>query len=312
MAREFLRLTQETAFNVFPTTPGVGSQLIVSLPQSNSFTMQPKVDPYMIRSAGFNNRRVMTGSFTADLPGNIMTYIRPNQAAYLFGLASNLTGGNCLDLASFTADNAWMLEDGSCSPEYRRFTGCKCNLSFQLTNTGQGSLMLATMAIMAAGATPLTGSGSISVTDFPTPAAGDYPDNTRPYSFFDCAGGLTIGGARTDFMSLGFDFGNILKSFRGETKYPSRISWRGRDPKLTVKCLYKTLADRINYEAVTPVTVSVTFTEGPNSVALNLHGVNVISNIEDDRPIDDFFVQTLTIENLIDTTAGTDLTVTVA
>ena len=284
----------------------------MSLPQNNSFTERPKPGMYQIRSAGFNNRRVLTGTFTSELAGNLMTFVRPNQAAFLFNLAAGLSSGNCSDLPSFTADHGIVEEDSGCTASYRRYTGNKCNLAFSLTNTDQGSLMLATLALMGTGATPLTGSGSISATDFPIPAATDYPDNTRPYSFFDCVGGLTIGANRTDFSSLGFDFGNKLQEYRGETQYPGKISWRGRDPKLTVKVLYKSLQDRISYEAVTPVTVSVTFTDGAHSIALNLHGVNVFSSVEDDLPLDGFFEQTLSIENLVDSTAGTDLTVTIS
>jgi hypothetical protein len=306
--REFVRITQEATYNVFNTSPTTGQQVLISLPRDNSQTVRKTIDMIPIRSAGSNNRRVLPISNTYRVGGKLMTYVRPAQTGLLATLLSGLSSGNCPNLPTFTLDHGFYLEGGGCTVELRRYLGCMADGTLTASNTAEGTMMMADLTIIGTSAAIITG------TDFPTPAETDLTaiDNVAPYAFQDCAGALTIGSARTDFTSWSFAFGNKIIPFLGENATINYLTWRSRDPSVSIDNLYKSAADRIAYEALTPQAVSFTFTEGSHSVAFNLGGNNIFDPPQDDLKIGDgYFMQQLTLQNYIDPATGLDFTVTV-
>jgi len=314
--REFLRITQEAVYGTFNTPTATTSpyttsapQALISLPADNSFTVRKSINRLDLRSQGAYGRRVKPISRTYDVGGKLMTRVRPSQAGLIATLLGGLSTGNCPDLPSFTCDHGFMLEDGLCSPEITRYAGCKADGTLAVANTTDGMMMMADLTITAQSAALIT------VTDFPVPSAVALMsvDNETPFAFQDCLGALTIGGARTDFSSISFNFGNKIIPYRGETATISRLTWRSRDPSVTIANLYKSIQDRQDYENVTPKVVSFTFTEGASSVAFNLGAANLFDAPQDDLKLaDGYFMQTITLQNFIDRTTGTDFTVTVA
>jgi len=306
--REFLRITQEAVYGTFNASPTTGEQVLISLPQDNSFTVRKKINSMAIRSAGANNRRVKMISRTFDVGGKLMTYVRPSQAALLATLLGGLTTGDCPTLPSFTCDHGFMLEDGSCTPFITRYTGCMADGVLTASNTGEGTNMKADLTIIGQLATVIT------TTIFPVPVATDLTaiDNEVPYAFQDCTGALIVGGGRTDFNSISFNFGNKILPYRGETAQISRLNWRSRDPSVTIDNLYKSKQDRLDYEAITPKAVSFTFTEGGHSIAFALGANNYFDEPQDDLKVGDgWFMQSITLQNFIDPATGIDLAITV-
>jgi hypothetical protein len=308
--RQAIRITPEATFGVFNSGATSGQQAVVPLNVDNAFSLRPKPNMAPLRSQGTSNRVATMYGFTADATGALQCYVRPSQAAIILPLLGTLAGTTCLELGSFTIDEI-VIPETACAFVYRRYTGCKATGSFRMDNTPTGCLMALQMQVTACGVTPFTGTGSITSSDFPTPTLSAAELET-PYAFEQAAGNVTVGGARTDFTSLGFDFGNVLLPFRGETMYPSRIFWRGRNPVFTMANLYKSQADRVAYEAITPQTVSFSFVSGSHSVAFNLFSGNYYTEIAEDIPVGGILMQTLTLANCIDPTALNDFSMTIA
>lgn len=306
--REFLRLTKETTYGVFPTSPAAGTQMLVSLPSDNSFTVRKMIDPIDMRSAGADNRRVKRIVKTYKVGGGLKTLVRPSQATLLGSLATGITGGNCKTLPSFTCDHGFYLENSGCTVELRRYMGCMMDLTLTASNTAEGTLMMADATIIGQSASIITG------TDFPTPADTDLGaiDNEAPYAFQDCTGALTIGSVRTLYSSWSFHFGNKLITYPGEGPTIGLLAWRSRDPSVTISNLYTSPQDRIDYEAAAAKAVSFTFTEGTASLAFALGAANYFDAPKDDLKVGDgFFMQEITLQNFVDPATGTDFTLTV-
>jgi hypothetical protein len=307
--REFLRLTQEAVFGTFNASPSAGQQIFISLPSDNAFTVRRTMDPAWVRSQGVSGRRIKKIARTHDVGGKLTTLVRPSQAALLATLAAGVTSGNCGNLVSFTADHGVYLEDGSCTAALFRYLGCKiADATFAVTNTGEGVNMMADLTIIGKTTAAITGS------DLATPDVDDLTalDNETPYAFQDCAGALSIGSARTDFTSVSIHLANKLAPFRGETAAISKLDYRSRDIEVTIANLYKSKQDRTDYEAITAKTLSITFTEGAFSMAFDFGANNFFDAPQDDLKLaDGHFMQTVTLQNLVDPATGLDLTITV-
>lgn len=308
--REFLRITQEATYGTFNASPTTGQQVLISLPSDNAFTVRRTNNETYIRSQGTYGRRIKKISRTHDVGGKLMTHVRPTQAALLASLLAGLTSGNCPNLKSFSAEHGIFLEDGSCTAEITRYTGCKmADGTLTVNNTPDGFSMMADLTIVGQDAAYITS------TDLPTPAPADLTalDNETPYAFQDCVGALIIGGSRTDFTSIQINFGNKLSPFRGETATISRLDWRSRDASITVANLYKSKQDRVDYENVTAKAVSVAFTEGGSSLTFDFGANNFFDAPQDDLKLaDGHFMQTVTLQNLVDPATGSDIVITVA
>jgi hypothetical protein len=303
MPREILRITPEVTYNQYNSG---GTPIYIDLPQSDAQTVRVTQNQWITRAASSDNLRTLLGATTYDVTGKLMCYCRPQQAAVLIGYLCALTGTNCPTLPSFTMDHAIFIENGSCTPEYTRYTGCMASGGFKLDNTPQGSLMMLNLDIY--GASYATG---ISWT---TPAYSAYDYAQAPFFFEDLASGLTIAGTgRVNFESFEFNSGNNIKGFRGETANVTQRRLFGRDPSVTIKNLYQSVADRTAYNASTETALEAIFTDAAgHTLTFQFGNANYFSAILDNLNIDDFHRQTITLQNLMDPATGTDFTATYA
>ncbi len=307
-AHEFLRLTQETAYNVFNTSPATGQQIFVSLPQDNSCTVRKAMNIEELVSAGYGGRKVVRLGRSYTVGGKVMTKLRPSQTQLLIGLLVNLTTGNCPDLASFSLDHGFFLDDGNCSPLITRYTGCKMSgtLSGSAGNAESVSVDL-----------DVIGSQALIITDgsVTAPAASAVPEFETPFGFEDSAGLITWGtgtgfGVRTKYTSFSLSIANNLVPYRAETPYASNVDWKGREVSLTIANRYKAPQDRIDYEAIAARAASFGLSYNGNVLAFNMGGNNYIDAPQDDLKMGSSYVQTITIKCYIDHTSGTDITAT--
>ena len=187
-----------------------------------------------------------------------------------------------------------MLEN-ACTFYYARYLGCKFSGGFSLDNSGNnGSIMMMNMDVMA---------GQVTYgTSYTTPPYNDYYYSSPPWQFQQAAGGLTIAGSsRTNFSSLAWDSGNIIKQFRGETAYATFTSYRGRDPKVTISDLYVAATDRTAYNASTETALSITFTSAAaDTLVFAMGNANYYTSVNDKLSIGDFHYQTFVLENFLD------------
>lgn len=308
MGLQAVRITQEVAYNTYPSSPATGTFTDIFLPVDDAMSVRPTPQFWQINDASQGNRPIRRNVGRTNITGTLQTYLFPSQAGLLMGLATTLTGtAPCLDLNSFTIDHA-IFRDGNCAVDYRRYTGCKFgNVTLTADNTDQGCLLMFKGDVIAS--TPRV----ITVTDFPTPALSAYPADD-PFLFYQTSSHFTIGTVRTNYQSLSLSVANVLKSFMDESIYVSSVDWFGRTTNLSAKLKYKAFTDRSNYEIGTKQAASVKFDNGTHSVLFDLGGQAIFDAVSDSLPLADYFTQSISMTSLVDPSLGTptDLTVTVA
>lgn len=298
MAREFLRWTPETTWGTYASA---NAHVIIQLDQDNAFTMRPAPVPWMIRSAGGFNRRVQTGSAKTAVTGGLNILCYGSQMSTLMP-AIVATSGNVL--GSATIDHCIVMDDPSSTKVYRRYLGVMVNqASFAAAEANQ--LMRLTLQLTAK--QPAT----ITATDFPEPAAADYPYDA-PYVFEHASGAFTLATSRPEFEEFNLTIKNILDGRFMASQYLTRLKYCGRDVDFTTRFPYITAVDRTDYEAVTAIAASITFTNGDYSMAFDFNSNDYIMKVGDDLGMNKVFLQGIDGSCFFDSTAGTpnDLTVT--
>jgi hypothetical protein len=307
-AREYAKITTETAFGVFPTTPPATVQAVLHLPQGNSQGVRGKPVHFTERSAGGSNRRVLMGSQQIKIGGKVSTKFFPSQGKILIPPAITLSGSP-FDLGSFSLEHGIALDDGS-STILTRYLGCKvADFTLKASNSAAGTVTQIDYGLIAQSKMAPT---SVQFAEPVYGTAPTYPAD-NPFLFQQTKGLLTIGGVRTSYSELTLHVQNKLRAPFDENQYVSSIRWSGRDVSMTAKLRYLSLQDRIDFEAVTKKTASLAFTDGTNTGTFAMNTVNFITDMSDDLPFDgEGYYQMLTIENFFDPTAGTvnDITYT--
>ncbi len=307
MPREFLHVTKEATAGTFDTLAAAADKFPIRLDRANAFNALDKPINWNIRDAAGSNRPIQTGNEQVASTGTLSTILYPTQQAVLVGWACNIVG-DPLEQGTVTFDHVRMLEDPANTIVYRRYVGCKCQ-TFKLaaTNSGDGVVVRTDYTFMHMGESVIT------VADRATPALSTYP-SIKPYVFQDLAGNLILGGARTNFASAEINVNNIVFPFFDESRYPSRLSWRGRDVSASIKFRMKDQTDRTAMLAASAQTMEILFDSGVTPAAYSLkfdfHDSVRTLTVEEDRPLDAGFYQTVGATGYLDLTAGTDLAVT--
>jgi hypothetical protein len=299
MARQYLRFTPETTWGTYNSS---GTATIIQLDQNNAFTMRPAPINWTIRSAGGFNRRVQRGTAKTSVAGILNTLCYGSQMAafapWLFASSSNV-------LESVTIDHAIVMDDTGSTTVYRRYLGVMVN-QVQITSGEADQLMR--MQIQMTGKQPAV----ITSTDFPEPLASAYP-NDAPYVFEMVSGGFTLGTSRLELEEFNLTVNNHLDPRFMASQYLTRLKYCGRDVDFDVRFPYITTVDRTDFEAQSPVTGLVVFTNGSHSMTFTLDTQNYIAQCNDDLALDKVHLQTLHVEDFFDASASpaTDLTVAV-
>jgi uncharacterized membrane protein YeaQ/YmgE (transglycosylase-associated protein family) len=298
---EVVRLTKETTYGTYASA---NPHQDIFLPVGNAMTVRVKPSFWRITDASRGNRNVRANVARKPVNGTLQTYLFPSQAAWFMDMATGLVGSDpCYDLPSFTIDHA-LYADG-CLAVYKRYLGCKIGqFTLSADQTDQGCLVSVNAQIVGSTVAAITS------TDLPAQALTAYPSED-PYLFFGLAGNLTVNTSRTDFQNVNLTVSNVTKAFMGEQQFSQKVRYFGRTVTFASKFLYKATTDRTAYEAGTKQAVSFSFTDGTNTLAIDLKGKNNIEGVEDDIPLDDFAMQSINLLALVDPTAGTDLSYTV-
>jgi hypothetical protein len=306
MGLQLCRMTKETSFGVFNSA---GAHNDIFLPMGDAMTV--RVDPQMwsIRDAGQGNRLIRMSVGRKNVGGALSTYLFPTQTAFMLDLSSGLTGSApCFDLPSFTLDHI-IYKDETCGIVGTRYLGCKfAEVAISCDDSDQGCLTMFKGAIIGSTAVAIT------LTDFPNPALSAYPADD-PYQLYHTAentGSLVIGGARTNYKSLSVGIKNVLKPFGGEQRFASKVGYFGRNIDFSATLLYKGNTDRADYEAGTKKAVAVTWDNGTHTAILDLGSKVALTAVTDAFPLDDYYMQTVSGQALVDPalSPATDLTVT--
>jgi hypothetical protein len=302
MARQYLRWNPEVTWGTF-NTAGAATAPIIQLDQNNAFTMRPSPVSWSIRSASGFARRVQTGSSKTSVQGGLNMLCYGSQmvalAPAIFASSSNVLG-------SFTLDHAIVMDDTAGTTVYRRYLGCMVS---QASFTSGEANQLMRMALQIIAKQPAT----ITVTDFAEPAVSAYPWDA-PYVFEMLSGAVTIGSARVELEEFNITIKNQLDPRFMASNFLTRLKYCGRDVDWSVRFPYITTVDRANYEAVTAIAGSVTYTNGAHALGFNFNSNNFEVKCDDDLALDKVHLESIDGACYFDHTAGTpnDLTVTVS
>ena len=160
----------------------------------------------------------------------------------------------------------------------------------------------------------MDGTTDPSATVFPAPAETDYP--TGPYTFKQTAGQLSLGGStRTQYDNLSINVTNAMDGHWFENTTLSVLQFCGRSSTLDVNLFLKsTPDDRSAYEAITTQAASLVFENGVTgqNCTLQFNGQNTITKLPFDLPLNQLYMQPLTLKNRFDPSAADDIAVSFA
>jgi hypothetical protein len=324
-AREFLWIVQESALNtpvgspvVYPTSSFNSGY--VRLIDGNSFSMYAKP---VIEEIPYGGGYAVTAEAVSDhyeCKGQLKTKLYPGIAPFLLGWAFTRNDGTnpwitsepIGDLASCSVYHAVRRSDGT----YRRkvFSGCKV-AGARIEVSRQSTTAMLTLDLQACKS---AGNAMDSTSDpnssvFPAPTEAEYP--TAPYTFKMTAGGLTIASGRTEYEDLAIAVQNALDGRWFEQSYLQVNQFCGRASTLdTTLYLKASPDDRSTFEAITTQSVSIVFTNGVTgqNLTIQFNGQNTITDLPYDLPLNQAFMQKLSLKNRFDATAGQDLSISFA
>jgi len=321
MSREFLYLVQESAYKTPVATPIVyptasANAFYIRLDGANTFTMRPRpvmvavpygggvaIDAFRVSDKIECKGRLVTKLYAGALSQFLLQW--GGQQINTAQTSPWTTTEPAGDLASVSCYHAITRSDGSI--KRRVYLGCKVD-GWDVEVSEDSTI--ATLALDISGSTPqgnqFDSSTDPSATTFPAPTDPQLP--TNPYVFIHASGGLTIGSARTQFQSLKLASKNVIARRFWANRFVSLMRWVGRSTTLEAVNFYApTPDDRTSYEGLTTETTSLALSNGTHSVTFNMNTASVISQFEDQLPLNDLYTQTMTITNQWDSTAGSDL-----
>ncbi len=299
-AREYLRLTPEAVPGTFDgSTVGVAGQVIIDVDNAQSYTVRKTPITQTIRTAGAFNRRLTTFSKKFSVNGNLTWMVRGSQAALL--AAWCVPTANILK--SYTIDHALVEEDSGLTHIYSRHLGMYVGQA-QFTASESDQWFKAALSLVGMNV------ATITAADFSEPAVTDYPTDAF-LTFENASAGLTLHAVqRADLDSFSCTIKNIL-----DTKYfvaanPQKIKWCGDEIDFVAKISYSVNVPRTDFEAVTGIAAAITFDNSTHTLVFNMHANNVYKTVNDSLDMSKVFVQEVTLENHLDTSAATAFSLT--
>ncbi len=303
-AQQWVRLTEETTYGVYPTSPTDASPLYTSIVQwirlqdGNAFTMDPQPLTQEVRTADARNKVAYRTAQRQALRAKLRVNCPADQICMLIGWATNLSGTDGDVLKSITID--WM--DGY---EKRRGLGMVIE-SLSLSCDNEKDFLVADIEFV----------GKKIDSSAPTlvePALTKFPVG-RPYCIQDCAGLVTAPTTVTGYKSLSVSIKNRLFAPFNEDQYIQGCVYRGREVNWSIALLQSAAVLRAAHEAQTKIaTCQVQFSQtspAVHSLLLDFKSSNYITKRAVDRTFDGSIYENLDVVASNDATAGTDLAIT--
>jgi hypothetical protein len=322
-AREFLWIVKESALNTLMASPVAGTDSIyIRLVDGNSFSM---VAEPVIEEIPYGGGLAVTAEAISDhyaCKGSLKTKLYPSQAPFLLAAAiTRINTGQTApwtttepagDLASFSVYHAVRRADGT----YKRhlYSGCKvAGWKIEVSRGGTTAMLTLDLQACKSAGNSMDSTSDPDATAFPAPAETDYP--TGPYTFANTAGGMTIATVRTQYEDLAIAGQNVLDGRWFETAHLSINQFCGRSTTLdTTLYLKATPDDRAAYEAITAKAASVVLASAVTgeTTTIQFNGQNRIKSLPYDLPLNQAFMQKLSLKNLFDPSATGDVSVSFA
>lgn len=295
MPREFLRVTPETTPGVFNAA---GVHTLIDIDQPNAYTLRPKPVVIVIRTAGGNNLRGFQVAKKMALGGTFNWLLHGSQGAvFIDWCCASKTGV----AKTYTVDYAVQMEDSGATKVYSRTLGVYVQQA-QLTAGEANQVLRANLTLLGTNVAPIT------TTDFPTPVPADYA--TDPVlTFEDASAGLVLGGTtHLDIETFDLTIKNMIDVRYFVGKYPILLRYCGRDVDWTSRMSYGTTVPRTALEAQTPVSATITFSNGAHTLTFNMNSNNIYTDVKDQIDMNKIFLQELNLSSFVDSVAGEEMT----
>lgn len=327
IAREFLQITQETAYKVPNASPVLNTnRRVIRLDTDNSFTMRATpVTEDVIRGGGdavpaysVSDQIALTGKLSLKLTYKDAKILLP-------WCCTRINAGQTLpwvtteppnDLASMCIDHAIYYDD-TAAYKRTRYLGVKpMGADFSVSR----SQRIATLDIDLIGAVyqgnPFDASSDPDATAFPLPAETDFATDAVVFGHFGLGTStskLTIGSDRTRFESIKFGIKNVIDARPFESRFVqvSRCcgrSWTGT----TDLMLVSTPTDRLSHEQLTAQNVKAIATNGTNTITLDFGTANLIRPIGDQLANERIYLRNVGLGGFYDVTNTKDIVFTYA
>jgi hypothetical protein len=330
--REYLMIVEESAFKTPVGVPTVwttgttyglanATAYYVRLDGGNGFTMRPRPMQVEIPYGGGLAIGAYRVSDKLECKGNLTLKLCVGQAPFFLSWAGlRINAGQTApwvttepvgDLASCSIYHAIVRSDGSV--KRRVYLGCKVD-SWTLSCSEASTV--ATLSLGLSASTPqgnqFDSSSDPSAGTFPAPGDTNFPID--PYLFIHTSGFLTIGGSsRSAITDLTISCQNTLARRFYNSRFLGLLRFVGRRTTLASKLLYAPSPDdRTNYEGLTSESCSVEFSNGTHNFTMDMKAQNIYDPLEDDLALSDLYFQSNTENNLWDSSAGSDFTLTFA
>jgi hypothetical protein len=327
--REYLLWVREVSYGTPDLTTGApttGGFHWIRLDQGNRFTVRAARGTTQIPYGGGWNVPYYRVGKTVSVGGQLSTIIHYSQASNLLKWAmTQINAGRTTpwtttdasgvmptcDLASASLYHGIMRSDGTwIRTAYR---GMKV-AGLRLDCSAGSPLLNATFELVGSKPIPnddLGGvdSSEVSATEFPGPTDHVWP--TDPVLFQESSGLVKIGTTRTQYDSVSLDIRNSMDAQRFESRYLVLARLLGRGVMLSANLHYKATPDnRAAMEALTAQDTEVSWSNGVNTIKVDMHGAALFDSVSDDLPLEGLYRQSVTVGSFHDASVGTDLTFT--
>jgi hypothetical protein len=330
--REWVSIVEETAYGTANASPTIwttattyglanAQQYYMRLDTGNAFTMRSVPTTVEVPFGGGFRVGAYATSDKQIVSGQLSVILSVSHAPFLLSWAlQRINAGQTApwtttepagDLASCTVYHAINMNG---TVKRQSYPGCKPS-SFALAVSEDGTLCRATIGLTAqkfAGNT-FDASSDPTTTPFPDPLDTYFPID--PYVFIYAGGSNYVtldGSVRTKFSELNFNVENTLVSRFYANRWIQLLRWVGRDTMVSTKVEFDNYTDRQNFYQVATGSASVELSNGTHGFTIGMNSQNYVAPLGDDLPLADLYMQTFTSNNLYDTTAGSDLTLTIA
>ncbi len=336
-AREWLAIIEESAFN---TPLALGSQTVgtnvfyIRLDGGNAFSMRPTpvmvsvpygggyaVDAFRVSDKTELKGRLTTKLYTGAFSSFLLSWA--GQRINTGQTAPWTTTEPAGDLASCAITHA--IQVGS-SYFVRNYSGVKVEgYDFEVSESGQ----IATLSLDLVASTPnpaIPGGSQPSwaasaPTDVQLPGPQGTGGGSVPFLFTNAGTGgggtglivANSGTARPTFQSVKISSKNVIARRFWANQYVQVMRWCGRSTSLVAENWYTNSPDdRIGYEAVTvqtPVSFQL-YNSATAAITWNFETNSVFTSITDQLPLNDLYLQTMTVQNQWDAANSADYTLT--
>lgn len=322
--REFLQITQESAYGTPVVSPVRGtSQLVMRLSGANQFTMRAVPVVVDVPYGGGWNVTAESISDKQELKGSLTTELCYSQASMLMGMGlTRINAGQTLpwvttepvnQLVSVTIDHA-IWQDDTGAYKRSRYKGVKVDGGkIELSEDSQKVMLTLDLIGGTPEGNPYDSSTDPDATVFPQPTDAEYP--TDFVLFIHANGGLTLsGGVFAEFTQLTASWKNMLQAQWFANRFVNKLRSYGRKITLDATCNILATPDvRTAFKALTAVTGKLILTNTTHTITLDLKTNARYENLDDDLKLDQTFQRKITLGSRYDKGAAhTDFSFTYA